>query len=287
MNFDVKTLNATFVGTHYVDSNYHRKHSQLIHLHKDVIELLLIIEGTGTYIVNGKTYVVRPGSLVVCNAGVLHGEAPNDQHSMMSCCCVLKNLQLPGLPPNTLIGNHLHPVLFFDEDMDDIAYTMRTLHSLHKRSPEYDVACQMLANAILQMILIKMNHREQYVSHGGKRDEDLIRNITEYLDEHFTEHISLPEMGEVFHMSHFHLAHIYKTETGIPPMKYVLYRRIGEAQNLLMNTDLSIGEISDRLGFGDRAHFNTMFKKYVDRSPTQYRKYFKQSQNEKEGSEKR
>lgn len=275
MNYDMKALTATFVDTHYVDSDYHKKHSQLIHLHKDVIELLFIIEGTGTYIVDGRSYIVRPGSLIVCNAGILHGEAPNEQHSMVSYCCVLRDLRIPGLPENTLMENYLYPVLFFDEDMNDIAYTMRTLHSLHNRSAEYAMTCQMLANAILQMVSLKLHHREEYVIHKGKGDEDLIRNITEYLDQHFTEQISLPEMGEALHMSHFHLSHIYKTETGIPPMKYIVYRRIGEAQNLLMNTKLSIGEISDRLGFNDRAHFNSMFKKYVGLSPTQYRKNFK------------
>ena len=58
-------------------------------------------------------------------------------------------------------------------------------------------------------------------------------------------------------------------------MKYVAQLKIGEAQKLLMNTDKSIGSISEELGFNDNSHFNVMFKKYTGLSPTEYRQYFK------------
>ena len=51
-----------------------------------------------------------------------------------------------------------------------------------------------------------------------------------------------------------------------------LSSKIGEAQKLLMNTDKSIGSISEELGFNDNSHFNVMFKKIyravADRIPS-------------------
>ena len=88
------------------------------------------------------------------------------------------------------------------------------------------------------------------------------------------ESLQLPELGERFHISHYYLSRLFKAETGLSPMKYVMYRKIGESQNLLMNTELPIGTISDRMGFLDNCHFSTTFKKYIGLTPTQYRQHF-------------
>lgn len=101
--------------------------------------------------------------------------------------------------------------------------------------------------------------------------------MTHYLDQHFMESLQLPELGERFHISHYYLSRLFKEETGLSPMKYVTYRKIGESQNLLMNTELPIGTISDRMGFLDNCHFNTTFKKYIGLTPTQYRQHFQKS----------
>ena len=61
-----------------------------------------------------------------------------------------------------------------------------------------------------------------------------------YLDEHYMEPIQLQSLGERFHISQFYLSHIFKAETGLSPMKYVMHRRIGQSQNLLMNTDMPV-----------------------------------------------
>ena len=50
-------------------------------------------------------------------------------------------------------------------------------------------------------------------------------------------------------------------------------RRIGEAQTLLVTTDLSITEVSARIGYDNISYFNNQFKKFTGLSPQSYRKY--------------
>ena len=59
-------------------------------------------------------------------------------------------------------------------------------------------------------------------------------------------------------MSEYYLAHVFKQEFGVPPMQYVMKRRIGEAQGILMHTETPIAEIADTLGFSSICHFNAM-----------------------------
>lgn len=269
-------LRAQFVNTHFVDEKYHEQHSQLIHRHNDVLELLYIMKGEGQYIVAGREYIVQPGNLVICNAGVLHGETPFCKHTLQSYCCVLQGLALAGLPHNTLFPPRSNPVIFFSEERDAVEHILLALHQLNTMPGADWHVCNMLSDALLGIVAAKLHKRQQTNALFQKNNEEFIQNIMQFLDEHFMEPLCLPELGDRFHISHYYLSHIFKTETGLSPMKYVIYRKIGESQNLLMNTDLPIGAISEQLGFSDNCHFSAMFKKYIGLTPSQYRRHFQE-----------
>lgn len=110
---------------------------------------------------------------------------------------------------------------------------------------------------------------------GNSKREELIRRITDYIDQNYTQPLTLKEISEMFYISPSGLSHMFKKETGISPMQYVIHRRIGEAQTLLIDTHIPIHEIEEHLGFGSSCHFSAMFKKYIGISPKEYRSHFK------------
>ena len=61
------------------------------------------------------------------------------------------------------------------------------------------------------------------------------------------EPITLRMVAEQLRVSEYYLAHVFKQEFGVPPMQYVMKRRIGEAQGILMHTETPIAEIADTL----------------------------------------
>ena len=117
-------------------------------------------------------------------------------------------------------------------------------------------------------------HNQQDRCQNEQKNEALVRSITEYLDQHYTEPLSLEQIAVQMHISSSYLSHLFKRETGLSPIQYVIHRRIGEAQSLLMETDLPIHVIEEQLGFGSSCHLTTMFKKYVGIAPREYRKHF-------------
>ena len=56
-------------------------------------------------------------------------------------------------------------------------------------------------------------------------------------------------------------------------MQYIINRRIGEAQNLLINTDYSITQIADKVGYDNPSYFNMLFTKLIGMSPGKFRKH--------------
>ena len=265
-------VKARFVNMHFVDEQYHEQHPHYSHMHEDILELFFVAQGNGQYEVDGKSYIVRPGSMVVCNAGIMHGETPFFMNRMESYCCVVDQVEIPGLPPNTLFPRGCNPVIFFGGV--ETEYIMRALHGIHTQPEPLENVCNLLANALVNLVYIRLLQRRQFNRQFQKNNDEYIGEITRFLDENYKKALTLEELGRRFHIAPSSLSHFFKAETGLAPLKYVMYRRLGEAQSLLMNTKVSLGDIGERLGFCDHSHFSSTFKKYVGITPLQYRQNF-------------
>ena len=269
-------LRAEFVTTHYVDETYHKSHPQLIHRHAEEVELLYVIEGSGSYSVAGREYLLQRGNLAICNANIFHGEPPFHGHQMTSHCCVIRGLQMKGVPANTVEGSLHAPVLYFEKDRNLVEHLYLALYEASQKNKMDPAVCDLLANAILEVVLQKLRERNVVNDQVHQKNDQFVAGIMDYLDRHFMENPNLQELEDVFRISRFNLSRIFKAETGLSPMKYVLHRKIGESQNLLMNTEMPIGDIGEYLGFNNNCHYSSCFKKYVGITPSQYRSHFKE-----------
>jgi AraC-like DNA-binding protein len=76
--------------------------------------------------------------------------------------------------------------------------------------------------------------------------------------------------------------------SGYSPMQYLLRRRVGEAQTLLITTDLPIAEIAGRVGYDTQSYFNLQFTRHVGMPPKRYRQnYIVKAKNETPGRTKK
>lgn len=262
------------VNVFYIDPQHSRKHAHMIHWHEDVLELLYIAKGTGRYLVDEREYAVRAGMLVICNADTLHGEAPFQAHEMTTYCLAFSGVCHPDLPPNVFLPPEKSPILLPTDENRALLYElMRALHRLFGAGDRDSALCKALAQSAFS--LAKYLAARSRTNPQAQKQETLVRRIAAYLNRHYMEPLTLKEISAALYISETHLSHLFKRETGLSPMQYVVHRRIGEAQSLLSETDLRIQEIEERLGFGSSTHFTNMFKKYVGLAPREYRKYFR------------
>lgn len=71
-----------------------------------------------------------------------------------------------------------------------------------------------------------------------------------------------------------HFTHRFKAVTGKSLKEYVAYIRVEKAKELLYNTNLSVKEIAESVGYSDQNYFSRIFKKYSGESPLGYRKKY-------------
>ena len=105
-------------------------------------------------------------------------------------------------------------------------------------------------------------------------EHNLMDAVRSRLDASYDETITLAALAREFHISSFHLAHAFKAAYGYAPLQYITRRRIGEAQTLLITTDLSITRIAEMVGYDTQSYFNLQFTKNVGMPPNKFRQNY-------------
>lgn len=99
----------------------------------------------------------------------------------------------------------------------------------------------------------------------------VLRRVLDYVEEHLAEELSLESLGSVAGLSPYHFARCFRQDTGKPPCRYVMERRLERAGSLLATTKLPIADVAARCGFPNPTHFSTVFRKVLGVTPMQYR----------------
>ena len=98
------------------------------------------------------------------------------------------------------------------------------------------------------------------------------RNLRRELRGSLSHDWSINEMAERLHLSPSHFSHLYKKIYSTTPIGDLIEARIDNAKSALLFTDKSIEEIALSLGYNNTTHFCRQFHKYVNLSPSQYKK---------------
>jgi AraC-like DNA-binding protein len=99
-----------------------------------------------------------------------------------------------------------------------------------------------------------------------------IRRAVELMHAQLDRDLSLKEIAAASYLSPFHFARLFKKLTGASPHAYLATLRTRQAQLLLAETDLSITEISSRVGYSSASHFTKAFRQTTGLAPRAFRK---------------
>lgn len=99
----------------------------------------------------------------------------------------------------------------------------------------------------------------------------IINNAVKYIEEHYAEKLTLPDVADQVYVSQWHLSKLIARTTGQSFSDLLNGVRIKEAKKLLADPSLKIWEISEMVGFSDVTHFSRIFKKLENRSANEYR----------------
>jgi len=103
----------------------------------------------------------------------------------------------------------------------------------------------------------------------------LVKKVKDYVREHFHEcNITIDKVCKLFHISPTYFSYIFKRETKVTFINYLIQIRMEAAKELLRTSDMRSFEIAGRVGYSDPNYFSFCFKKNFEVSPTEYRNSF-------------
>lgn len=266
---DARTFNPEIL---YLFDPWNKKASDYhIHSH-DYLEISMVLEGQAHYFVDNHWEDIGAGQILVFNPQVKHGEQqlPNTYSHQLHLG--LKNISLHGLPRDFLptkksrleIGEYQYKII-------DKAWQL--VNEINQHDSDYQLLCKGIVIEILVNILRGLTIRQEdyikpFLSKTEKKQNYLVEHVIYFLENHYTEDITLEQLARDHYVSPAYLSRIFKETTDMSPINYLIQIRLKNANALLKNEDTTVKEIAKAVGYDDAYHFSKLFKKYYGVSPS-------------------
>jgi len=188
--------------------------------------------------------------------------------------CRWGHLQYRTLGSLSLLSLLPHPVFITPESGKVIGDLLEELSSIEEdKGRAFSLASVAQCNSLgfrLLTVLCEVTNLEDVSSVFFSQAARLLP-VLNYVYESTSLEITRELMAEKAGLSPTHLHTLFKKMTGTAPMDYVRRLRLQRAQALLVETDLTVSQIAERVGIGDPFYFSRQFKRLCGVSPTQYR----------------
>ncbi len=230
--------------------------------------LIYTVGGKGRFGYGSGEILAEPGDWVLLRPGTLHDygvEASLKNWNLLWAHVLPREHWLPllGWP---VVNPGLMRVTLADKTIAGRAFN-RFLEA-HQLATGPLRGRELLAMNALEEVLLWC---DQSNAQSGPRVDPRIAEAMDYLIQHLHEKPTIPETADKVGLSVSRLAHLFKSETGITPQRFLEARRIDRAAQLLQRTNFSIKQIAQAVGFDSPFYFSLRFKAMMKRSPKSYR----------------
>ncbi len=259
------------------------------HFH-DFIEVVFILNGHGTQMLQGNEYEVRAGDVFV-----LQG---NQKHYFKDAGSVeIVNLMFDGINNSDLINEKVklmegYKALFILEPTyrskhhfknmlrltrDELATIEVILNTMFvEQEQKNDGYKVILLNRLEELVVLLSRH---YSNIKTTRAKALLRisKVIDFIETNYQKNINIDELSEMAFMSKRNFMRVFKGAVGLSPINYLKQVRLQKARFLLRETNRQIYDISDLCGFTDSNYFIKCFKKTYGTTPNKFRIRYKES----------
>lgn len=248
------------------DNWYYDRHS-----HSDLAEFMFVEQGCALYFIDNVEYRIEQGDIAIINSGIVHSESTIGGTSLKLWVCSLHGLSFFGMRMDQLIPPDIRPIIKSGDQYDFFLTRFKSIfeEKTKQRLPYSDEICQFI---FAEIIIVLYRLIEKSGSNVLTRnDYVLVNQICEYIDENFEKPITLETLEEKFFASTSYIVHEMTRIIHASPINYLISRRIGEAQRLLLATNYAVSVISRMVGYSNIHYFSQLFTKRVGVSPTEFR----------------
>jgi AraC family transcriptional regulator len=139
---------------------------------------------------------------------------------------------------------------------------------LESHKPGGRLYAETLTNALAVHLLRNYSsHNHKSVRYLGGLSPTQLQLVTNYINEHLEQELSLEELAAIAQLSPYHFCRSFKRSTGLTPHQYVIRQRVERAKLLLKDGKMGISQVAVACGFTHQSHLNRHFKQLTGVTP--------------------
>ncbi len=264
-----------------------RQHTRFIdfpiHSH-NYIEIMCVMQGEVRHFINGKTFDICEGQILMMNRHVSHSIMASSERDI--AVNLIVSSDYVGIASNRFRGD---PSLrdFAEQEEKDDGEGRFLIYDLsgnpYAEALIYSLICQTLFDTdtpkgiLRESLSLLLRHLEAkpgmliYSSAGDLKQDPVRARISAYIQS-FYKTASLAELASILEMSEPYVSKRIKDLYGTTFTELVCERRFSEAEQLLLHSDLPIIEIAGAVGYDNNSFFHRRFRERYGISPSKWRK---------------
>lgn len=278
---DIFSLRQTMNRPDFECHHYYDTTPPAVDFHEhEFYEVFFFISGNVTYNIEGRTYLLRPGDILLTDNKDIHRPyirpgRPYERYvlwiepefldtlgkygsDLTSCFTDASQKKYKLIRPESWLVAQLKSILDkIIASRDDTAFGSEILESIY--IVEFMVYLNRAYFDTSDVILKDITENEK------------INSIVEYINDNLSEDLTLERLSEVSYISKSYLSHQFKAYTGLPLVQFIIKKRLTAARNLIRN-GMAATDACMQCGFNDYSNFHKAFKREFGKSPKEFRR---------------
>lgn len=268
----------------YLDrADWSHGHIREWHWHNE-FEILQIKLGSIQCRIHEKRFNLHAGDGLFINAGTIHSFAAveNEQNAVCEFVNILFTPKMIAPVDMMIYEKYIQPVLYsgaecmvLKQDCSWQNQVMEWVETIEKECRLNNPMMELRIHMDICALWLEMaGHVEEY-----RRDNKVNKNMLnqarlqkmmQYIWQHYTEHISIPEIAGAANISHSAALRCFHAGIQMSPVEYLNYYRMNRAKEKMLHSNDTILEIALSVGFDNVPYFNRVFKRSVGITPKEF-----------------
>jgi len=243
------------------------------HQHAELFQLLYVQRGEAQVEIEGVRSVISEAAIQVVPPLTVHGfhfSADIQGHVLTFGTALVADLeQRLGKPLSVLTKAACYPL------GKDRVRLRNLIETLQQEYQGHEPSRVTLLEALVTALMVWISRRQQQGQAPRNRDERDRQLLGQYLrlvEAHYREHLSVEDFAARMNIQSLQLNQLCRALSGQTALQVVHQRLLLEARRNLIYTRMSIGQLSDSLGFSDPTYFARFFKRLSGQTPNGYRR---------------
>lgn len=264
------------------------------HFHDhNCFETVIVLNGHASHLVDYSNVTpnikqisspIKTGDILVLHPGTIHGYDHVEDLEIINIVYDRSTLAMPTLDGYALPAFRrifpaddespaeftATPILSLSSS--ELAKIIPVVRRLQNVLAEFQPGCMFESLTLFMELILTLTH---FAPEEEKKDKTqtqfLIGNAVRFMNGNYMRQISLDQMAQAANMSRRNFSRHFRAMTGMSAAEYLLRLRLNRAQELLVETDLSIGDIGEKCGFYDGNYFCRKFREHLSVTPGTFR----------------